>query len=162
MDKLKKLFHKNKKEEAPATSASKQPEPVATPTTTTKPTTTTSAAAPATSSTAEPTATSFPAKSEPSTGQENCENPQGVVIHTTLGDITVALFTKQTPKTCLNFATLAASGQYDNVIFHRIIPGFMIQGGDPEGTGRGGISIYGDRFEDEIVADLSHNNKVGL
>lgn len=56
-----------------------------------------------------------------------------------------------------NFATLASRGYYDGTVFHRIIPGFMIQGGDPTGTGRGGQSIYGDKFEDEIVgADLKH------
>lgn len=80
-------------------------------------------------------------------------------MHTTLGDITIALFAEQTPRTCKNFATLAATGQYDNVIFHRIIPGFMIQGGDPDGTGRGGRSIYGEKFEDEFVSELTHTGK---
>lgn len=80
-------------------------------------------------------------------------------MHTTLGDITIALFAEQTPRTCKNFATLAATGKYDNVIFHRIIPGFMIQGGDPEGSGRGGRSIYGAKFEDEFVPELRHTGK---
>lgn len=62
-------------------------------------------------------------------------------------------------QTCKNFATLAATGKYDNVIFHRIIPGFMIQGGDPTGTGRGGSSIYGSKFEDEFVSSLRHDSK---
>lgn len=65
----------------------------------------------------------------------------------------------QDPQTCKNFATLAATGKYDNVIFHRIIKGFMIQGGDPTGTGRGGSSIYGGKFEDEIVSSLRHDSK---
>jgi len=62
-------------------------------------------------------------------------------------------------QTCKNFATLAATGKYDNVVFHRIISGFMIQGGDPTGTGRGGTSIYGAKFEDEIVPSLKHEDK---
>lgn len=59
-------------------------------------------------------------------------------------------------QTCKNFATLAQRGYYNGVIFHRIIPNFMIQGGDPTGTGRGGSSIYGEKFEDEIHASLKH------
>lgn len=62
------------------------------------------------------------------------DNAEGVVLHTTLGDITIALYKDQVPRTCKNFATLAATGKYDNVVFHRIISGFMIQGGDPTGT----------------------------
>lgn len=56
-------------------------------------------------------------------------------------------------------ATLAATGKYDNVIFHRIIAGFMIQGGDPTGTGTGGSSIYGAKFEDEFHPSLTHKDK---
>jgi len=89
----------------------------------------------------------------------NGDNADGVTMHTTLGDITIQLFKDRTPKTCKNFATLAATGKYDNVIFHRIISGFMIQGGDPTGTGRGGKSIYGEKFEDEFVPDLKHEGK---
>lgn len=55
--------------------------------------------------------------------------------------------------------TLARTGKYDNVIFHRVIRGFIINSGDPTGTGRGGESIYGGKFEDEIVPDLRHNAK---
>ena len=62
----------------------------------------------------------------------------------------VELYNQHAPKTCRNFATLASRGYYDNVVFHRIIKDFVIQGGDPTGTGRGGSSIYGDKFEDEI------------
>ncbi|CAK1363266.1 Peptidyl-prolyl cis-trans isomerase-like 1 [Cercospora beticola] len=87
------------------------------------------------------------------------ENPDKVILHTTLGAITVKLFSQQTPRTCTNFATLAKTGKYDGVIFHRIISGFMIQGGDPTGTGRGGSSIYGNKFEDEIVPSLKHDAK---
>merc|ERR1712054_467543 len=80
-------------------------------------------------------------------------------MHTSLGDITIALYRDQTPKTCRNFAQLAETGKYDNVIFHRIIKGFMIQGGDPTGTGKGGQSIYGGYFEDEFVSTLKHERR---
>jgi peptidyl-prolyl cis-trans isomerase-like 1 len=60
------------------------------------------------------------------------------------------------PQTCKNFETLTRSGYYDSIIFHRIIPNFMIQTGDPTGTGRGGQSIYGEKFEDEISTSLKH------
>jgi len=59
-------------------------------------------------------------------------------------------------QTCKNFKTLAERGYYDNIIFHRIIPNFMLQTGDPTGTGRGGASIYGEKFEDEISPLLKH------
>lgn len=108
---------------------------------------------------AQSTSSSFPPNSAPSSGIEYADNAEGVVLHTSLGDITIALFSQETPRTCKNFATLAASGKYDNVVFHRIIPGFMIQGGDPDGTGRGGKSIYGGKFEDEFVSGLRHTGK---
>jgi peptidyl-prolyl cis-trans isomerase-like 1 len=66
------------------------------------------------------------------------------------------LYNDHAPKTCKNFAILAQRGYYNNVIFHRIIPNFMLQTGDPSGTGRGGSSIYGDKFEDEIQTSLKH------
>jgi peptidyl-prolyl cis-trans isomerase-like 1 len=72
------------------------------------------------------------------------------------GSITIELYTSHAPKTCQNFSKLAARGYYNNTIFHRIIPDFMVQGGDPTGTGRGGSSIYGDKFEDEISPSLKH------
>ncbi|KIW09626.1 peptidyl-prolyl cis-trans isomerase-like 1 [Verruconis gallopava] len=79
-----------------------------------------------------------------------------VALETTLGTFTVELYFQHAPKTCKNFAELARRGYYDGVIFHRIIPNFMIQGGDPTGTGRGGASIYGENFEDEISPSLKH------
>jgi len=82
-----------------------------------------------------------------------------VLLETNYGNITIALFADKTPKTCQNFATLADTHKYDNVTFHRIIPGFMIQGGDPTGTGTGGSSIYGGAFEDEIDRTLTHSGK---
>ncbi|KAL1843653.1 hypothetical protein VTJ49DRAFT_635 [Mycothermus thermophilus] len=65
-----------------------------------------------------------------------------VIIHTTHGEIAVELFAKQTPLTCRNFLQLSLDGYYDDTIFHRLIPGFILQGGDPTGTGHGGESIY--------------------
>ncbi|KAL2014923.1 hypothetical protein VTK56DRAFT_6820 [Thermocarpiscus australiensis] len=79
-----------------------------------------------------------------------------VALETSMGTIIVELYNHHAPKTCQNFATLATRGYYDGVIFHRIIKDFMIQGGDPTGTGRGGSSIYGEKFEDEIHPDLKH------
>lgn len=78
------------------------------------------------------------------------------ILRTTHGDISVKLFPKETPKTIQNFIGHAQSGYYDNVIFHRIIPGFMVQTGDPLGDGTGGESIWGGEFEDEIRRDLRH------
>ncbi|KAL9046280.1 MAG: hypothetical protein Q9214_000846 [Letrouitia sp. 1 TL-2023] len=66
------------------------------------------------------------------------------------------LITTHPSQTCKNFASLAGRGYYNSVIFHRIIPNFMLQTGDPTGTGRGGSSIYGEKFADEIHASLKH------
>jgi cyclophilin family peptidyl-prolyl cis-trans isomerase len=72
------------------------------------------------------------------------------VIQTNKGAIRFELLEADAPKTTENFRLLAEKGYYDGVIFHRIIKGFMIQGGDPTGTGRGGASAWGGRFNDEI------------
>ncbi|KAI1622435.1 peptidyl-prolyl cis-trans isomerase-like 1 [Exophiala viscosa] len=79
-----------------------------------------------------------------------------VVLETTMGVITVELYNDHAPKTCKNFSTLAQRGYYNNVVFHRVIPNFMVQTGDPTGTGRGGSSIYGEKFADEISPSLKH------
>jgi len=79
------------------------------------------------------------------------------VIKTNMGTIEIEMFEKQTPRTVGNFVGLAEKGYYNGVIFHRVIDNFMIQGGDPTGTGRGGESIYGAKFEDEIVPSLKHD-----
>lgn len=81
------------------------------------------------------------------------KGPQAT-IKTNLGEIKIQLFEKQAPKTVNNFVQLAEKGYYDGVIFHRVIPDFMIQGRDPTGTGRGGKSIYGKAFEDEFSDQL--------
>lgn len=78
------------------------------------------------------------------------------VIKTTNGTMTVKLFTKEAPKTTLNFMGLAQKGYYNGIIFHRIIKSFMIQGGDPTGTGMWGESIYGEKFDDEFHSDLKN------
>jgi cyclophilin family peptidyl-prolyl cis-trans isomerase len=76
------------------------------------------------------------------------------VIKTNMGTIEIELFVKETPKTVENFVGLANKGYYKGVIFHRVIDNFMIQGGDPTGTGRGGESFWGKKFNDEIVPEL--------
>ncbi|XP_067863560.1 peptidyl-prolyl cis-trans isomerase-like 1 isoform X1 [Heptranchias perlo] len=80
--------------------------------------------------------------------------PQNVTLETTMGNILLELYWKHAPKTCKNFAELARRGYYNGTKFHRVISGFVIQGGDPTGTGRGGSSIYGKQFEDELHKDL--------
>lgn len=79
---------------------------------------------------------------------------ENLILETTQGSIEIELFDNITPKTCENFRTHAKNGYYDGIIFHRIIESFMIQGGDPTGTGRGGESIWGKPFEDECVDSL--------
>ncbi|MCJ1976996.1 peptidylprolyl isomerase [Lactococcus paracarnosus] len=95
--------------------------------------------------------------------QTDLANYNGTVatIHTNLGDLTVKLFDDVAPKTVKNFIELAETGYYDGVIFHRIIRDFMIQGGDPTGTGMGGASIYGEKFEDEF-SDKAFNIRGAL
>lgn len=82
-----------------------------------------------------------------------------VLLHTTLGDIKLELCCDTAPRTCFNFLALAASGYYDNTLFHRNIKGFMVQGGDPTGTGKGGQSIWGGKFGDEFHPDNRHNKR---
>ncbi|ESP01154.1 hypothetical protein LOTGIDRAFT_139948 [Lottia gigantea] len=82
--------------------------------------------------------------------------PAQVTLDTTMGKIIVELYWKHAANTCRNFAELSRRGYYDGVKFHRIVKDFVIQGGDPTGTGRGGASIYGKHFEDEINRELKH------
>jgi cyclophilin family peptidyl-prolyl cis-trans isomerase len=81
---------------------------------------------------------------------------QIAVLETSMGKIELELFGDATPKTVENFTGLAKKGYYDGVIFHRVIDGFMIQGGDPSGTGRGGESLWGSPFTDEFKPELKH------
>ncbi len=80
--------------------------------------------------------------------------PLKAKIKTNMGEIVLELFHEETPRTVENFVKLAESGFYNNVIFHRVIPGFMIQGGDPTGTGAGGPGYI---FDDEFHPDLKHD-----
>ncbi|XP_055472546.1 peptidyl-prolyl cis-trans isomerase-like 3 isoform X1 [Psammomys obesus] len=82
---------------------------------------------------------------------------QSVTLHTDVGDIKIEVFCERTPKTCENFLALCASNYYNGCVFHRNIKGFMVQTGDPTGTGRGGSSIWGKKFEDEYSEYLKHN-----
>ena len=84
---------------------------------------------------------------------ETIEGPIAT-IKTNHGDMRIKLFPDHAPKTVANFIALSKDGYYDGVIFHRIIKDFMIQGGDPTGTGMGGESIYGESFEDEFSEEL--------
>ncbi len=79
------------------------------------------------------------------------------IIKTNMGTIEVELFAHQTPKTVENFVGLAEKGYYNGIIFHRVIKDFMLQAGDPTGTGRGGASFWGGKFDDEFVSDLKHD-----
>ena len=84
-----------------------------------------------------------------------------VTMNTTLGSIKFLMFPEVAPKAVENFTTHAKNGYYDGIIFHRVIDGFMIQGGDPTGTGRGGESIWGRSFEDEFSPE-AHNFRGAL
>lgn len=84
------------------------------------------------------------------------KNDTVAVIKTNLGDIKVKFFPQHAPKAVENFITHAKNGYYNGIIFHRVIKDFMIQGGDPTGTGMGGQSIWGRSFEDEFTPEL-HN-----
>ncbi|KAG5370420.1 Peptidyl-prolyl cis-trans isomerase-like 3 [Yarrowia sp. C11] len=82
-----------------------------------------------------------------------------VTLHTDVGDIKVELFCEAVPKAAKNFMALCASGTYDGTKIHRNIKTFMVQMGDPTGTGKGGESIWGGKFEDEIKPTLRHNSR---
>ena len=90
----------------------------------------------------------------PATGREDVVATAEVTIETTKGTIVAELFGQEAPKTVANFTKLAGQGFYNGIIFHRVIPDFMIQTGDPEGTGRGGP---GYTFADEFAPKLKHD-----
>ena len=86
--------------------------------------------------------------------EKPAKDSEVIVMKTNMGTIKMRLFPEKAPKTVENFVTHAKEGYYDGVSFHRVINGFMIQGGDPEGTGMGGESIWGRPFEDEFDVEL--------
>jgi len=94
-------------------------------------------------STPTPTPTSSPTQSDFISAKK-------ATITTAKGVIEIELYPADAPKTVTNFATLSKRGYYNNLTFHRVEPGFVIQGGDPNGNGTGGTSIYGAKFEDEL------------
>ncbi|CAL8278101.1 unnamed protein product [Merluccius merluccius] len=77
-----------------------------------------------------------------------------VLLKTSAGDIDIELWSKEAPKACRNFVQLCMEGYYDNTAFHRVVQEFIVQGGDPTGTGNGGESIYGRPFKDEFHSRL--------
>lgn len=90
--------------------------------------------------------------------QANLKTPV-VIFETNLGIIELQLFPDIAPKACENFLGLVKNKKYDGTIFHRVIKEFMIQGGDPKGTGTGGESIWGKSFEDEVSPKKTFNKK---
>jgi len=78
-----------------------------------------------------------------------------VVLETNQGNIELKLMPQVAPKACENFTKLVEKGYYNGIIFHRVIKGFMLQGGDPTGTGRGGTSIWGKPFVDEVITEVT-------
>ncbi len=82
---------------------------------------------------------------------------QTVIFETNKGNIEIQLKPDVAPKACENLLSLIQKGYYNGIIFHRVIEGFMIQGGDPTGTGRGGESVFGKNFEDEFEQSVVFN-----
>jgi peptidylprolyl isomerase len=91
--------------------------------------------------------------------QDKAEDKKMVVLETTQGIIEIELKDDIAPKACENFRKLVEKGYYDGIIFHRVIKDFMIQGGDPTGTGRGGESVWGKPFEDEVTESAKFDKK---
>ena len=87
------------------------------------------------------------------------EGESTVILQTTQGDIEIKLWPQVAPKTVENFLGLAKKGYYNGITFHRVIKNFMIQGGDPTGTGRGGESLWGGKFEDEVTPNAKFDRK---
>ncbi|MFA6079346.1 MAG: peptidylprolyl isomerase [Candidatus Omnitrophota bacterium] len=82
-----------------------------------------------------------------------------VVLETNQGKIEIKLMPKIAPKACENFVRLVESGYYNGIVFHRVIKDFMIQGGDPTGTGMGGQSVWGKTFDDEVTPDATFDKE---
>ena len=91
--------------------------------------------------------------------KENVVNNTTVVLETNQGNVEIKLFPEIAPKTCENFVGLVKKGYYNGLIFHRTIKNFMIQGGDPTGSGGGGESLWGGKFEDEFNDKVQFDRK---
>ena len=87
------------------------------------------------------------------------EQKMQVEMLTTEGRVVIELWPEVAPKTVENFVGLVKKGYYDGIIFHRVIPNFMIQSGDPTGTGMGGESFWGGKFKDEVARDVTFDRK---
>lgn len=87
--------------------------------------------------------------------RSSAQNELFVILQTTQGDIQLKLYPDVAPKAVENFVGHVNNGYYNGLIFHRVIPNFMIQGGDPTGTGRGGESIWGGKFQDEVRPNVT-------
>jgi len=98
---------------------------------------------------------------QPSANKDTMNNKLNpvVIMETSAGTVNIELWPDIAPKTVKNFVGHVENGYYDGIIFHRVIKGFMIQGGDPTGTGGGGQSIWGDKFEDEVTSDVQFDSK---
>ena len=94
-------------------------------------------------------------------GEDETVEDAIVVLETTQGNIDIRLFPDVAPKACENFTGLIKKGYYDGIVFHRVIKNFMIQGGDPTGTGMGGSSIWMRPFQDEFRDDVTFD-KAGI
>ncbi|KTG33587.1 hypothetical protein cypCar_00038622, partial [Cyprinus carpio] len=77
-----------------------------------------------------------------------------VLLKTSAGDIDIELWSKEAPEACRNFTQLCMEGYYDGTVFHRVVPEFIVQGGDPTGTGTGGESIYGFKVGPDFCEEL--------
>jgi len=90
---------------------------------------------------------------------QDSEDQPVIIFETNQGDIEIQLWPDIAPKTCENMLGLIDKGYYDGLIFHRVIKNFMLQGGDPTGTGRGGESLWGGKFKDELNSKVKFDRK---
>ncbi|MCC2631856.1 MAG: Cof-like hydrolase, partial [Patescibacteria group bacterium] len=110
-----------------------------------------------------PNATPTPsASASPTATPDDFVSATKVILKTSKGDIRITLYPTEAPKAVQNFVTLGKRGYYDGVVFHRVVKDFMIQTGDPEGTGRGGESIYGQNFELEQSGYKFEKGSLGM
>ncbi len=91
-------------------------------------------------------------------GEQTAMDNKIVVLETTQGNIELQLMPEAAPKACENFSELAKNGYYNGIIFHRVIKGFMVQCGDPTGTGRGGESVWKKPFQDEVSKSVQFDS----